>query len=405
MKYSDYKKRVPDQLREITIFRGAGIKPHGKAVFGFGLAEQVGEEAIRLGGRNVLLVTHPTITKLGLHEVVVASMKRAGMSCDIFDKVDAEPSVESARTLEEVVRRKGYDLIVGLGGGSALDMAKAAALCTGNREGVDQFLDGTPVTGEGSPLILLPTTAGTGSEISPFIVLKDGDKKRFFGTPYAYATVAMIDPMLTVTMPPRVTAATGLDALTHGVEGAIAKRDAYTEALSGKCTELVFGYLPRAYKDGEDLDARYHMSFASLLGMMAYSQAGGLYAHSISYILTMSHQIPHGIGCGIALPYTLLFNEPHIRPLLVRFAQAINLGTGKIRANGTFVTIRRFHKLLKTLEVPVSLCELGVEKSMKDTFIRELMDIYPRPRNPRKMTCEDADNLFNAMWCGTVRTL
>jgi alcohol dehydrogenase class IV len=292
-----------------------------------------------------------------------------------------------------------------MGGGSVLDIAKAAALCPGDRDDILQYLDGAPVRGEGRSSILLPTTSGTGSEISPFIVLKDGNRKRFLSTPYAYATVAMIDPILTVTMPPRVTAATGLDALSHGVEGAVAKRDPYTEALSEKCVELVFGYLPKAYKDGENLAARYYMCFASVLGMMSYAQAGGLYAHSVSYILTMSHRIPHGIGCGMALPHTLLFNKQYIQPLLDRFSRAMPFATEKGETGGPLGTIRRFQDLLKTLKVPVGLCDLGVEKRMKDAFVRELMDVYPRPRNPRKMTRQDADDLFEAMWRGSVRDL
>jgi len=405
MEYLNWLAKIPENLKEIAEFRTSGVKPNGKLAIGFGLAKKVGEEAKKFGTGKALFVTDKTIVSLGLHKIVVDSLEESGFSVDIIDDIEPEPHYETAEGIQEYVRKTPYKVVVGMGGGSPMDMAKVAAIMATNEGEALQYMTGTPIKNEGLPCILLPTTSGTGSEVSPYVVVSKDDKKLFISTPYAYATIALVDPLLTVTMPPKVTAATGLDALTHGVEGLMGKPNPLSEMLTNKCVEYVFKYLPRACTNGEDLEARYYMSFASVFGMMAYTQGGGLYSHSMSYILTIHNNQPHGQGCGVTLPYTIMFNFDYVQEMLVKFARIVIPeveGTGKEIA---LKMVEQFRSLLEKVNVPISLEGLGVAEDSIESYAEELVNKYYRVKNPRPMNLEEAKRLMKAMWQGRLERI
>jgi len=402
MNYLSLLEKVPNILKEIAEFRTSGVKPNGKLAIGYGLAKKVGEEASRFGVGKALFITDKTIVNLGLHKVVLDSLEKAGYSVDMRDDIEPEPHYETAERIQEYVRKTAYKVVVGMGGGSAMDMAKVAAIMATNEGEALQYMTGTPIKNEGLPCILLPTTSGTGSEVSPFVVVSKDDKKLFISTPYAYATIALVDPLLTVTMPPRVTAATGLDALTHGVEGLMGKPNPLSEMFTSKCVEYVFKYLPRACADGNDLEARYYMSFASVLGMMSYTQGGGLYSHSMSYILTIHNNQPHGLGCGVTLPYTVMYNYEYVQDMLVKFARIVIPEAKGTDEEVALKMVEQFRSLLEQINVPVSLEGLGVAQDSIEVFADELVNKYYRLRNPRSMNLEEAKRLVEAMWHGRL---
>jgi alcohol dehydrogenase len=401
MDLREIKKQIPEKLSEIVTIKGPGIKPNGKLAIGFGVSEKVGEEIGNLTKGTALVVTDKTIINLGLHEGIIHSLKIKGIDYEIFDEVEPEPHINTAEEIQKIIKSRNYGVVVGLGGGSCLDMAKIASLLATNHDDIDTYLNGGTFIEKGLPSILLPTTSGTGSEVSPYVVLSTDQKKVFFSSPYAYAEVALVDPLLTATTPPKVTASTGLDALTHGVEGVIGKMNPYTQALSSRCVELVFNYLPRAYQDGMDLEARYYMSFASVLGMLAYSQGGGLYAHSISYLLTLYNGLPHGVGCGFSLPYTMMYNLEHIEEIIDIFSMPIIRSKANTSEQRVEV-IKAFHKLSQELGMPENLKELGVDNKSLEQLAIDLVDKYYRDRNPRKMTKDDAIILVRNMWEGKL---
>lgn len=405
MTYQSLKEKIPEHLKAVTTFQTAGSKSTGKLAIGFGLAETVGQEAQKLGQGRALLVTDKVITGLGMHEVVVNSLNAAGFDTRVFDEVEAEPHIEIAQKLENIVRADPYAVIVGLGGGSPLDMAKATSLVGNNSKPIMNLMQGEPIEKEGLPLILLPTTSGTGSEVSPFVVTSTAEKKLFIMTPLVYPTMALVDPLLTASMPAKVTAGTGLDALTHGVEGLTGCSNPLTQAFAGKCVQLVFKYLPQAVIDGENLTARYHMSFASLLGMMTYTQGGGLYAHSCSYILTLDKQIPHGLGCGITLPYTLMLNLDFIGEMLNTFAPLIDPSIQGSSSEVATEVIQRYHDLVSMIGLPVALHDIGVSKADLDDYAQKLVNQYFRVKNPRKIDINDAKRLLESMWEGELRKI
>ena len=414
MNYERMKGWVPERLQGIAVLRGPGTVPTGKLAIGFGVAESVGEEARGLGARKALLVTDRVLSEIGVTALLERRLKAEGLSVTTFDGVTPEPKLSGCRKVQELVRSGGYDLVVGCGGGSVMDTAKVAAITATNPADIEEYLTGASFEKEGLPLLLLPTTSGTGSEVSPFIVFSSEERKLFQGSPYLVSTIALVDPLLTISMPPSVTAATGLDALSHAVEGAQSSRNPYTEALAARCVELVFGYLVPAFQDGENLEARYHLSFASVMGMTAYTQGGGLYAHSLSYLLTTHYSWPHGVGCGVSLPYTLEYNANVIGPLLDRFAGAIRAGkAGESRreleigggGDTVRVTIQALFRLLKALNVPTDLSGLAIGGDLVDTFSEELVSTYKRPKNPRELDREGAKRLMESLRTGSLTGL
>ncbi len=402
MDYESLLEQVPGQLKNPAEFRTVGVKGKGKLAVGFGLVRTLGEEASKLGSGKVLLVTDKTMVKLGIHKLAAGPLEKAGFSVQIFDDVEPEPHLETCQKVQDLTREQGFSVVVGLGGGSPMDVAKAASLAPGNPRELIDYMTGTPLEGEGLPCILVPTTSGTGSEVSPYIVTSKGDKKLFIGNPLVYGTVALVDPLLTVTMPPKVTACTGLDALSHGVEGMIGKTNPLTETFTLKCVEYVFKYLEKAVADGNDLEARYYMSFASLFGMMSYTQGGGLYAHSMSYILTIDSGTPHGLGCGMALPYTFMFNLRKIAPTLVKMAPLIGVDpSGNPEEVGKKVAVR-FKELVSSVGIPSNLKELGVSEKDVDRYAGDLVAKYYRANNPRPMSPEEGLALVRSMWNGNL---
>ena len=381
---------IPARLNEETQIQFVGTKVEGKFRLGLGIAASSGEQAKKLTNGEILIVTDPTIVAIHADEVVHGSLAEAGFAFDVYDKIKPEPDIESLEAVAQYVRRKNYGLVIGLGGGSAMDTAKIAAVSACNDCSVKMMMEDVSLIKDKLPLILMPTTAGTGSEMSPYVVASEAGRKIFISSPILYTTIAMVDPLLMKTMPPNVTASTGMDALTHGVEGAIGKTNPYTLAMAGKCTELVFKYLSRAVSDGEDIEARYYMAFASVLGMLAYTQGGGLFAHSVSYVLTSACKLPHGAGCGLALPYTLRFNEGYIKDVLACLETSI----------GKPNFIRQLKLLISSIGAPSTLKEIGISEDMLPEMARSLIEEYDRPSNPKKMNKEEAVYLMKSMYTG-----
>lgn len=382
---------------EPILFNFQGCQPDAHMLLGLGVAKRVGEIAKKLADGPVLLMTDPVIERLGTTAKIASYLEQAGYECDIYSDIEPEPHVSTMLRAAEKVKSRDYGLIVAIGGGSTLDTAKLTALFATSPHDPMTLMKNESLCVPGIPTILLPTTSGTGSEVSPFVVISDEGNKFFVDHPCVYATVALVDPELTATMPAFVTACTGLDALSHGVEGVcgIGMDNPYSMALSTKCVELIFRYLKRAVDNGNDMEARYYVSFAAVLGMMAYIQGGGLYAHSMSYVLTKHYARPHGFGCGITMPYTLEYNLEKIRPILEQYGFAI---FGR-KAEAEEV-VKAFFKLTRSVGIPDTLKASGVPEADLPELAKELVVDNYRRLNPRDMSLEEAGEFVRTMFAG-----
>jgi len=398
---------IPPHLRREFVFQTAGILPPNGILFGFHTIQKVGEQAKRLGGKKVLLVTDEMLVQLGYAELVKNALEKEGMNVAVFGKVDPEPHMETADALCAMVRGSKTDLVVGLGGGSSMDMAKLTSILATNDQGPLELMTKKVVTKPALKKILIPTTSGTGSEVSMFFVVSSGKDKYFMGSPYAYPEIAIVDPGLTLSMPPRVTASTGIDALSHAVESIMNKlANPLYDSLGFGGIELIASYLGRATWNGQDIEARYYMSLAATLAMISMSGTGGLFAHSIAYVLAMFQPLPHGIGCGVGLPYTMVFNLPVIEDRLARIARACGERTDALSPQAAAErACQLVYDLTKAVKLPVSLKEMGYRKEDLPRMADICITKYPRPNNPRPMSQTECLSLFEAMYEGELRKI
>jgi len=403
----DYE--VPAHLRREFVFQTAGILPPNGLVFGFNTIQKVGSHARALGGTHILLVTDETMVQLGYAEMVKELLEKEGMKVEVYGKVDPEPHIESSGdALYEMAKKAKFDLIIGLGGGSSMDMAKLTSIAVPNEiQPLDLMSKKKEATKPAIKKILIPTTSGTGSEVSKMFVASAGKDKYFLGYSYAFPDIAIIDPGLTISMPPRITASTGIDALSHAVESLMHKTaNPWFDSIGIGGIELVAKYLRRATFNGQDLEARYYMSMGAALAMISMSGTGGLYAHSIAYVLAMYQPTAHGIGCGVGLPYTMAFNVPVCEEKLAMIARAMGEKVESVSVReAARKAAQSVYDLTKDVKMPVSLKEMGFRHQDVPKMAEICVTKYPREFNPRPMSKEESVGLFEAMWEGNLNKL
>jgi alcohol dehydrogenase class IV len=341
----------------------------GRVLFGAHAAQQVGEEAAKLvPGRRSLIITEAGIVKAGLVSGIEASLKESGFGVTICDEAKPEPSLATYEHVLEVARRANPDLIVGLGGGSSLDVSKAVARGLTNPKPLAEYT-GKEFDTAGVPLITIPTTSGTGAEVTPDAVVLLPDQKVKTGFFNTRATLAIVDPTMTLTLPPRVTAATGVDALSHAIESALSKTATpLTQALALESIRLISSNLRMATFDGSNLEARTNMAWATLIEGFSESNAGDVEGHAVAHVLGGNYRIHHGEACGIALPYCMKYNLPVNIPILARIAYAMDQNiSGSPRAMAE-KGIYAVHELIQEVGAPTSIAD--VEGASKDDIPR-----------------------------------
>jgi alcohol dehydrogenase len=283
------------------------IGPKSEVLFGEHASDQTGERTKLLGCSKVLCVYDQGVKDAGIVGPVIENLKKAGLAIIEYGGVLPDPPDTMVNECGELARKEQVDGVVGVGGGSTLDTAKAVNVMLGNPGPIENYYagPGAPAHKPGKPLVLVPTTAGTASEITHVAVLSrtaTGAKHGILG-PATIASLAIVDPLLTLALPPAITAATGMDTFAHALEAYTAAfRNMMSDVLSEKAIELTVLYLPRAVKNGSDVEARTNMCFACLIAGMAFTDAKTHFGHAFGHSLGAKHHIPHGTGCAIAQP-------------------------------------------------------------------------------------------------------
>lgn len=309
--------------------------PMARVVFGAGKAEQAGDIARELRGSAALVMTDPAIHRLGLTERIEASLARAGLRVEVFDGVATEPTLASVEAAVEMCRERSCDLIVAVGGGSSMDSAKAVSLLVGNGGSFPEYTErrvgvewkrGRSADKKGPHVITVPTTAGTGAEVTAGCGVFDPDTgvKGWAGGPNVRPTVALCDPLLTTSMPPRVTADTGFDALSQAIEALITLRfNPYADALLLTAVETIGRNLPKAFANGSNLEARAAMLGAATMVGTAFPFGGLTHVHTYAEVLGDLTHLPHGRLIGLMLPHVLEWSASGCPDKLARIARAL----------------------------------------------------------------------------------
>jgi alcohol dehydrogenase class IV len=361
--------------------------------YGFGVSALTGEGARQLGMTRVLIVTDRGVRDAGLADGIVASLDAAGVPYEIFDEVEPNPTTVIVERALSCLLAMDADGVVALGGGSSMDTGKAVAFLATNGGKVADYMARDSVKLSPLPCIAIPTTAGTSSEVTNNVVFTDPETHYKFGiaSPNAAAAKALIDPELTLTMPPPLTAATGMDALTHALESYISK-GAYdlTEALALEAIRLIGRWLPAAVKDGQSRQPRERMMMACLLGGIAFNQSRLVIVHPMSHPVSGWCGTPHGVANAILLPHVMAFNVEHAAEKLARVAGALGIDTGGLSTAGAAgAAVDKVRSMNEELGIPPSLSAVGVRPELIPPMATDAIKSGNIPLNPRPTTYED----------------
>ncbi len=374
-----------------------------RIIFGPGAIEQVADVVRGVGIKRPLVVTDPGIVKSGLLERLGGPLKKARMDWATFDAVEPNPTEASVFPGVEVYERSGCDGIIGMGGGSPLDAAKAIRLKITHSLPLEDYDDlkngGEQITANLPPMIAIATTSGTGSEVgrSAVISLKSTGRKTVIFSPYLVPTVAIEDPELTLSLPPHITAATGMDAMTHNLEAYLSKGyHPLCDAIAIRGVEMVHRHLRTAVQDGKNLEARTQMMAASMMGAVAFQKGLGT-VHSLAHPLSTVAGLHHGLTNGILLPYVMRFNMPVVRDRLVDLAGALGVDTRSLSpAQAASAAIGAIEKLNADIGIPQRLRDAGVREDMIPLMVPKAMEDGCHLLNPRPTTRQDMEALYRA---------
>jgi alcohol dehydrogenase class IV len=379
-----------------TQFSLDGIK---RCVFGQGSAGSLADEVNLLGGGPVLVVLDPGVQEAGVAEPALASLKNAGIAYEVYSEITREPEPKEADAAAEQGKAMGAKVVVGIGGGSALDLAKAAGVLITNEGSAIDYVGLDKVQNPGMPVICMPTTAGTGSEVTfTAVFTRRSDKfKGGINGRMLYPHTALLDPLLTVSCPPYISAITGMDALTHAMEAYTSRRaNPISDMNALNAIELIGSNLRQAVAHGENLEARSNMLLGSYLAGLALAQAGVGAVHAMAYPLGAFYDIPHGEANALLLPYVLEYN---MMACPERFADMANaLGdqpdglTLRMEAESC---LEEVYSLSMDVGIPSSLNQLGIpKKSVPEMAAKAMTVAVPIANNPRKVTVEEIEAIY-----------
>lgn len=369
-----------------------------KIITGEGCAAALGAEAKALGARRVVLITDKVLCeKTDCVANALAWLEGADLAAEVFDDVEPDPLVTTAKRAADFARKSKPQAIVGVGGGSSMDVAKAVAAILANDAPLEQMWGVNAVPKRALPLILLPTTAGTGSEVTPNCILTDvksdgSHMKKGIVSPHILANTAIVDPVLTVTAPPGVTASTGMDALTHAIETYVSRNaQPLTSPLAMDAIRLIGKYLRRAVANGTDMEARRHLANASMMAGLAFANGYLGAVHAIAMAMGGQFDVPHGVANALMLPYVMEFNEMAATEKFSRIAEALGEPTqGLSEREAAHVATLAVHQLVIDVALPHTLEEVGIPEEAIPTLADESFGNQRLLKNnPRNATVKD----------------
>lgn len=381
-------------MKEITLLQPA------KIVFGTGCTEQFCKDYTAMGLKRLFILTAPVIRPM--ISDMVSTLNGAGVETEIYDNIRQEPSVSDFKTILDVARKFGADSVLGVGGGSVLDVCKLVATLIDSDQQIEDLFGIGFVNKRGKWFACMPTTSGTGSEVSPNAILLDERDalKKGVVSPHLMADAAYIDPKLTWTVPAKITAETGMDAITHCIEAYTNKFahpviDVY--ALEG--IRLIAHNLLRAVKDGKDVEAREALSLGSMYGGLCLGPVNTAAVHALSYPIGGEFHISHGLSNAILLPSVMKFNCSANVEKYAKVAIACGVEPGATDEETAMKGVEFIAQLSKDCGIPATLTELGIPETAVDGMAKAAMNVQRLLKNnPREVTEADAKAIYESLY-------
>ena len=368
--------------------------------FGPGARKELPGVVQRLGFKKALVATDKGLMKFGVAKMVLDVLDEAAIPYAVYDDVKPNPTVTNVKNGVEACRQAGADFIVAIGGGSSMDTAKGIGIVCNNPEFADVVsLEGVADTKKKTvPIIALPTTAGTAAEttINYVIIDETKQKKMVCVDPNDIPCVAIIDAELMYSLPKSLTAATGMDAMTHAIEGLITKGAwELSDMFEIKAIEMIHRYLPLAVNEPTNPVGRDGMAVAQYVAGMAFSNVGLGVDHGMAHPLSALHDVPHGVACAMLLPTVMRFNAPAALPKYVDIAKAVGVyKEGMTQEEAADAACTEIENLSKLVGIPAHLSELGITEKDIDALADQAIEDVCTPGNPRPVTREDIVALY-----------
>ena len=384
-------------MNRITLFRTIP-----RIVMGPGALNQLADEVRILKANKVLIVTDLGLIETGLVKQAQDLLEKADIQCAVFGDVEADPPYEIVADCVAKIRRENADLIIGFGGGSPIDIAKISAVMAKNEGPISEYFGIDLIPNAGLATLIIPTTAGTGSEVTPIVILSDHTEKLKKGivSHHLFPSAAMLDPELTLGLPAHVTAATGMDALIHAVEAFTSKNaTTISDMLARQAMRLIAKNIRTAYADGRNLEARSNMLEGSLLAGMAFCTAGVTAVHAFAYPIGAEFHISHGVANSIMLAPVMEFNQLGNPAKFAEIAAYLDENTaGLSEREAAQAAVQAMRTLAADLKIPDHLSEFGI----KDKDIPELAAGVMKvtrllANNPRELTQKDAEAIYRSV--------
>tara|TARA_B100000482_G_scaffold191066_1_gene175428 strand:+ start:600 stop:1778 length:1179 start_codon:yes stop_codon:yes gene_type:complete len=388
-------------LNNFTFNTTSGIR------FGNGTSKSCVSEISQKLGQNILFITDKDLMSLKLTEPTLIELKKLSSKVEVFQDVEADPSLKTLMNAIEIGKKNKITGVIGFGGGSSMDVAKLTSLILGSNENIEEAWGVSNAKGPRLPLILVPTTAGTGSEVTPISIITVGEEeKKGVSSPIILPDIAILDPELTVGLPAHTTAATGIDAMVHAIEGyasANKNNNPISKMIAVEALKLLGGSIEKAVFEGSNIEARGNMLLGAMLAGKSFANSPVAAVHALAYPIGGTFHVSHGLSNSLVLPYVLRFNSvdnkatkdySELAPFLF---PDIDMSKGSQAICKEFID--RLENLSKKLGLPQKLREVNIPKEACKKMASDAMkQTRLLVNNPREVTENDALNIYEAAW-------
>ena len=388
-------------LNNFTFNTTSGIR------FGNGTSKSCVSEISQKLGPNILFITDKDLMSLKLTEPTLIELKKLSSKVEVFQDVEADPSLKTLMNAIEIGKKNKITGVIGFGGGSSMDVAKLTSLILGSNENIEEAWGVSNAKGPRLPLILVPTTAGTGSEVTPISIITVGEEeKKGVSSPIILPDIAILDPELTVGLPAHTTAATGIDAMVHAIEGyasANKNNNPISKMIAVEALKLLGGSIEKAVFEGSNIEARGNMLLGAMLAGKSFANSPVAAVHALAYPIGGTFHVSHGLSNSLVLPYVLRFNSvdnkatkdySELAPFLF---PDIDMSKGNQAICKEFID--RLENLSKKLGLPQKLREVNIPKEACKKMASDAMkQTRLLVNNPREVTENDALNIYEAAW-------